>query len=141
MHLQKSDAKILLRCMVAMASADDKLHPEEIKVISAVFEKLTGQRLDEALLHDLLKTEGNNRLSILDDSSFAATYSPALKRLIVRACYLVKIADRVVDQSEFDVMATIAAGIGVSETELSNLIRELNSPSAPPALADGLKLT
>jgi uncharacterized tellurite resistance protein B-like protein len=133
MHLQKSDAKILLRCMVAMASADDKLHPEEIEVISAVFEKLTGQPLDEALLHDLFKTEGNNRLSILDDSSFAATYSPELKRLIIKACYLVKIADRAVEQSEFDMMATIAAGVGVSETELSSLIRELTSASATPA--------
>jgi uncharacterized tellurite resistance protein B-like protein len=119
--------------MVAMASADGKLHPEEIKVISAVFEKLTGQPLDEALLHDLCENEGNNdRLPILDDGSFAGTYSPELKRLIIKACYLVKIADRVVEQSEFDMMATIAAGVGVSEAELSNLIRELTSPSAPP---------
>jgi uncharacterized tellurite resistance protein B-like protein len=132
MSLQKSDAKILLRYMMTMASADDKLQPEEIKVISAVFAKLTGQPLDETLLHDLFKAAGNNRLSILDDSSYAATHSPELKRLIIKACYLVKIADRVVEQSEFDMMATIAAGVGVSEAELSNLIRELTSPSAPP---------
>ena len=127
MDLQTSDAKILLRCMVAMASADEKLHAEEISVISAVFEKIAGHPLDGQLLHDMFEVSRKERFSIFDDESFAAEFSPELKRLIVKACYLVKIADRAVVESELDMMATIAAGLNISEIELSQLIREVSS--------------
>src|SRR5262245_32234319 len=127
MDLQKSDAKILLRCMVAMASADNKLHPEEISVISTVFEKIAGQPLEERLLHDMFEITRKERFSIFNDESFANEFSPELKRLIVKACYLVKIADRAIVESELDVMATIAAGLDISELELSQLIHEVSS--------------
>ena len=127
MDLQTSDAKILLRCMVAMASADERLHAEEISVISAVFEKIAGHPLDEQLLHDMFEVSRKERFSIFDDESFAAEISPALKRLIVKACYLVKIADREIAESELDVMATLAAGLDISASELSQLIREVSS--------------
>ena len=65
MDLQKSDAKILLRCMVAMASADEKLHAEEISVISAVFEKIAGHPLDETLLHDMFEIGRDEQLAFL----------------------------------------------------------------------------
>ena len=45
----------------------------------------------------------------------------------MKACYLVKIADRAIAESELDVMATIAAGLDISEIELSQLIREVSS--------------
>jgi uncharacterized tellurite resistance protein B-like protein len=125
MHLQKADAKILLHCMIAMASADEKLHPEEISVISSVFEKVTGHPLDETHLRDMFEIGRNERL--LDDKSFAAKCSPELKRLIMKACYLVKIADRVIAKSELDMMVTIAAGLDISETELRRMIREVSS--------------
>jgi uncharacterized tellurite resistance protein B-like protein len=127
MRLEKSDAKILLRCMVAMALADEKLHAEEITVISAAFEKLTGQPVDGPLLGDLLEIGRNKPLSISDDDSLASTCSLELRRLIVKACYLVTIADRAIVEREIDMMATIAAGLGVSQAEFSHLIRELNS--------------
>jgi uncharacterized tellurite resistance protein B-like protein len=127
MDLQKSDAKILLRCMVAMASADEKLHAEEVGVISAVFEKIAGCPLDEKLLQDMFEISRKERFSIFDDVSVAAQFSPELKRLIVKACYLVKIADRAIAESELDVMATIAAGLDISEIELSQLIHEVSS--------------
>jgi uncharacterized tellurite resistance protein B-like protein len=127
MDLQKSDAKILLRCMVAMASADEKLHAEEVGVISAVFEKIAGCPLDEKLLQDMFEVSRKERFSIFDDESVAAQFSPELKRLIVKACYLVKIADRAIAKSELDVMATIAAGLDISEIELSQLIHEVSS--------------
>src|SRR5262245_43640649 len=111
MELQKSDAKILLRCMIAMASADEKLHPEEIGVISAVFEKIAGHPLDEKLLQAMFDVNRKERFSIFEDESFAAGLSPEFKRLIVKACYLVKIADRAIVESELDAMATIAAGL------------------------------
>jgi uncharacterized tellurite resistance protein B-like protein len=127
MDLQKSDAKILLRCMVAMASADEKLHAEEVGVISAVFEKIAGCPLDEKLLQDMFEISRKERFSIFDDVSVAAQFSPELKRLVVKACYLVKIADRAIAESELDVMATIAAGLDISEIELSQLIHEVSS--------------
>jgi hypothetical protein len=126
MDLQKSDAKILLRCMLAMASADGRLHREEISVISAVFEKVAGHPLDEELLRNMFEASRKERISIFDDESFGAEFSPQLKRLIVKACYLVTIADRTIAESELDVMATIAARLDISEIELSQLIREVS---------------
>ena len=112
--------------MVAMASADEKLHADETSVISNVFEKLSGMRLDETLINDMFEIGRDEPLAFLDDESFAATCSPELKRLIIKACYLVKIADRAIAESELDMMATIAAGLDISETELSQLIREVS---------------
>jgi tellurite resistance protein len=127
MDLQKSDAKILLRFMIAMASADGKLHAEEIGVIAAVFEKIAGHPLDERLLQDMFDVNRKEQFSIFDDDSFAAEFSPELKRLIVKACYLVKIADREIAESELDMMATIAARLDISGIELSQMIREVSS--------------
>jgi uncharacterized tellurite resistance protein B-like protein len=113
--------------MVAMASADEKLHVDEISVISGVFEKLAGYPLDETLIHEMFEIGRDEPLAFLDDESFAATCSAELKKLIVKACYLVKIADQAIAESELDMMATIAAGLDISETELSQLIREVSS--------------
>jgi len=125
--MRESHAKILLRCMVVMASADDCLQPEEVSVISEVFEKLTGHPLDQVALGDILKADHEERLSILNNA-LAAGCTPELKKLIAKACYLVTIADRKIAASEVDMLATIAAALDISETELSQLIREV-SPS------------
>lgn len=122
--MQKSHAKILLRCMVAVASADGRLHPEEINVISGVFEKLAGHPLDQTLIREMSEIDRNERLAFLDEG-FVAECPPELKKLIVKACYLVKIADRAIAASELDMVATIAAALDISETELSHLIHEV----------------
>jgi uncharacterized tellurite resistance protein B-like protein len=127
MDLQKSDAKILLRFMIAMASADGKLHAEEIGVIAAVFEKIAGHPLDKQLLQDMFEVNRKEQFSIFDDIPVAAELSPEFKRLIVKACYLVKIADRQIAESELDMMATIAARLNISGSELSQMIREVSS--------------
>jgi uncharacterized tellurite resistance protein B-like protein len=127
MDLQRSDAKILLRFMIAMASADEKLRAEEIGVISAVFEKIAGHPLDEKLLQDMFEVNRKEQFSIFDDESLTAEFSPEFKRLIVKACYLVKIADGEIAESELDMMATIAARLDISGIELSQLIREVSS--------------
>jgi uncharacterized tellurite resistance protein B-like protein len=127
MDLQKSDAKILLRFMIAMASADGKLHAEEIGVIAAVFEKIAGHPLDKQLLQDMFEANRKEQFSIFDDIPVAAELSPEFKRLIVKACYLVKIADRQIAESELDMMATIAARLNISGSELSQMIREVSS--------------
>ena len=125
MQLQKADVKILLRFMVAMAAADDRLHSDEVSVMSGVFEKLTGSPLDETLLRNMFALDRNEQLAILDDESFTAKCSPELKRLILKACYLVKISDRAIAENELDMMATIAARLNISGSELSELIHEV----------------
>ena len=129
--MEKTHAELLLRCMVAVASADGRLHPEEINVISDVFEKLFGHSLDQTLIRGLYEIYRKEPLAILDQG-FVEECSPELKRLIVKACYLIKIADRKVAPSEVDVLATIAAALDISEPELSQLIREM-SPGANPS--------
>jgi tellurite resistance protein len=125
--MQKSHAKILLRCMVAVASADGRLRPEEINVISGVFEKLAGHPFDQTLIRELYELNRKEQLDILDEG-FVEECPPEVRKLIVKACYLVKIADREVTASEIDMLATIAAALDISEPELSQLIREV-SPS------------
>lgn len=125
MQLQKADVKILLRFMVAMAAADDRLHSAEVSVMSGVFEKITGSPLDETLLRNMFALDRNEQLAILDDESFTAKCSPELKRLILKACYLVKISDRAIAGNELDMMATIAARLNISGSELSELIHEV----------------
>src|SRR5262249_4706014 len=126
MDLQKSDAKILLRCMVAMASADKKLHANEITVISRVFEKVVGTPPDDAFLREIFEISCDDEFAVFDDESVTGEFSPELKRLIVKSCYLVKIADRAITESELNMLATIAARLNMSETELSQLIREVS---------------
>jgi tellurite resistance protein len=128
--MEKNHARLLVRCMVAVASADGRLHPEEINVISEVFAKLTGHLLDQTLIRELYEIYRKEPLAIIDQG-FVEECSPELKKLIVKACYLIKIADREVAPSEVDVLATIAAALDISEPELSRLIREV-TPGANP---------
>jgi tellurite resistance protein len=122
--MNKADAKLLLRCMVAAASADGRLHPDEINVISGVFEKLVGRPLDQTLIRELAESNYEEPVAIVDEA-FVEECSPELKRLIVKACCLINIADRQVAPSEVDVLATIAAALDISEPELAELVREV----------------
>jgi tellurite resistance protein len=122
--MEKTHARLLLRCMVAVASADGRLHPEEINVISDVFAKLAGCPLDQSLIRELYEIYRKEPLAVLDQG-IVEECSPELKRLIVKACYLIKIADRKVAPSEVDVLAAIAAALDITEPELSQFIREM----------------
>jgi uncharacterized tellurite resistance protein B-like protein len=123
----KSDMKTLLRCMILMASADDKLHEQEVEVIATVYQELMGQPIDRTLVKELF--EGLPRAGqaqLFDNAAAFETLDIEMKRLIVKACYMVKVSDREVTQEELETLAAIAAALYLSEDQFVRIVREMS---------------
>jgi uncharacterized tellurite resistance protein B-like protein len=123
----KSDMKTLLRCMILMASADDKLHEQEVEVIATVYQELMGQPIDRTLVKELF--EGLPRAGqaqLFDNAAAFETLDIEMKRLIVKACYLVTVSDREVAEAELETLASIAAALHLSEDQFVRIVREMS---------------
>jgi uncharacterized tellurite resistance protein B-like protein len=123
----KSDMKTLLRCMIAMALADGKLREQEVEVIVTVYQKLIGQPIDRTLVKELFeRIPRDEQAHLFDNAAAFETLDMETKRLIVKACYLVKVSDREVAEAELETLASIAAALHLSEDQFVRIVREVS---------------
>lgn len=124
----KRDLKALLRCMIVMALADGKLREQEIDVVVAVYQKLVGQPIERSIVRELFEQLPRGEPSqILANTAALESLDTRTKRLIVKACYLVKVSDCEVAEVELATLATIAAALNFSEDQLVEVLREVSS--------------
>ncbi len=122
-----SGMKTLVRCMIVIASADDKLHEREIEVISTVYQNLMGQPIDRTLVKELFEQMRRDAQAwLFDDAAAFETLDMETKKLIVKACYMVKVSDREVTEEELETLAAIAAALHLSEDQFVEIVREVS---------------
>ena len=127
----KSDMKMLLRCMILMATADDKLREQEVEVIATVYQKLMGQPIDRSLVEELFeRMRRDEQAWLFDDSAAFETLDIDTKRLILKACYMVKVSDHDVTEEELETLAAIAAALQLSEDQFVGIVREVSSATS-----------
>ena len=105
----------LLRCMLAITIADDRIDDTEIAQMKRIFKHLTGSPVDEETIRytaDQMLEEGADIKTELE--TIAPTLNKPLKKNIIVASLYILAADGVMDEDELLMLDDIREGLGMS---------------------------
>lgn len=117
----------MVRSMMAMASADGHLDEREVTTISRAYEAITGMPLPVAKVREMAAAMGNRDTSIYEElGRIEGRMSPATKAMIMKATYLVLIADNDAAESEQNRIADIAQALKLPYERAIAALREVH---------------
>jgi uncharacterized tellurite resistance protein B-like protein len=117
----------MVRSMMAMASADGRLDDREVTTISRAYEAITGLPLPAARVREMATTMANRDTSIYDElGRIEGRMSPATKAMIMKASYLVLIADSDAAEAEQNRIADIAQALKLPYERAIAALREVH---------------
>lgn len=121
---EKSDQNWILRALVAMAGADGRLDSREVSLIQQIYQDLSGESLTAS---DIAAAESYaQRGNFLRDLSAAAGgLDMGTKEEIIRAAYLVLLADDQIAGEERKKLQDIAAALKVPEIHVGAILEDL----------------
>jgi tellurite resistance protein len=119
-----ADADWILKAMVAVAAADGRLDTQEVGLIQQVYKDQSGRTLtaDEVAR----AAEANAKGDVLAEFAAAAkVLDKATKEEMIRAAYLVLLADDRIAGEERKKLKDIAAALQVSEIHFGAILEDL----------------
>lgn len=117
----------MVRSMMAMASADGRLDEREVTTISRAYEAITGMPLSAAKVREMATMMANRDTSIYDDlGRVEGRMSPANKAMIMKATYLVLIADSDAAEAEQNRIADVAQALKLPYDRAIAALREVH---------------
>lgn len=125
-HDRATGYRFLIQSMILMALIDGHVADEEIEMIDSIHEQLTEERLGtetiKAFVEDL---QGQEEAFIESLRENAPKIFEPTKDLIVKGCYLVLMADGIVDDAERGLLNRLTNALGVTYDRLESLIDSL----------------
>lgn len=122
-QLDETGRNLMLRAMISMAAADGDVAQVETAMVSGIFEQVTGGQADMAEIvaaaAGLQASQGDIAADLADA---AAGLDDTVKDGIVRAAYLVLLADGKVQDPERQRLYDIAAALGLPETHVTAIL-------------------
>lgn len=118
------DADWVLKAMVAMATADGRLDSRETDLIRQVYEDRTGRKL---AADEVARAVGANATgdALAQFAAASKTLDLETKEEMVRAAYLVLLADERIDGEERKKLKEIAGALQISENHLGAILEDL----------------
>jgi tellurite resistance protein len=114
----------ILKAMVAVAAADGRLNAREVGLIQKVYQKQTGHPVDVGGVAMAAETYATKRDVLVELSAVAGGMNQETKEEIIRAAYLVLLADNRIAGEERKMLRDIAAALQVSESHFDAIVRE-----------------
>jgi tellurite resistance protein len=119
-----ADADWILKAMVAVAAADGRLDAQEIGLIQQVYKDQSGRTLTADEVASAV--EANAKGEVLAEFAAAAkVLDKATKEEMIRAAYLVLLADDRIAGEERKKLKDIAAALQVSEIHFGAILEDL----------------
>lgn len=119
-----SGADYILKAMVAVATADRQLELREIKLIQQIYQDQLGQPVSAGIITKA--TQGNTRGDLLAQLTAAAdTLDMETKEEIIRASYLVLLADDRIAGEERKTLQDIATALKIPEIHFGTILEDL----------------
>ena len=119
-----ADADWILKAMVAVAAADGRLDAQEIGLIQQVYKDQSGGTLTADEVASAV--EANAKGEVLAEFAAAAkVLDKATKEEMIRAAYLVLLADDRIAGEERKKLKDIAAALQVSEIHFGAILEDL----------------
>ena len=121
----QSEADWILKAMVAVAAADGRLDAREVGLIQQVYQDQTGRPVDVSGVARAAETYATKRDVLVELSAAAGGMSPETKEEIVRAAYLVLLADDRIAGEERKKLKDIAAALQIPEIHFGAILEDL----------------
>jgi len=120
----QSEADWILKAMVAVAAADGRLDAREVGLIQKVYQDQTGRPVDVSGVARAAEAY-TKRDVLVELSAVAGGMSPETKEEIIRAAYLVLLADDRIAGEERKKLKDIAAALQISEIHFGAILEDL----------------
>ena len=126
--INRGNQQLILQAMVSMASADGETDSDEIAAIRSVYANETGEDIstrDVTQAAAMLRASSESLSSVL--SSANATMDKPVKEVLLKASYLVLLADGRVAARERKRLQDFANALKISEIHLSVILEDVSS--------------
>jgi tellurite resistance protein len=126
--INRANQQLILQAMVSMASADGEIDTDEIAVIRSVYANETGEDIstrDVTQAAAMLQASSENLSSVLSIAN--ATMDKPVKEVLLKASYLVLLADGRVAARERKRLQDFANALKISEIHLSVILEDISS--------------
>ncbi len=120
----QSEADWILKAMVAVAAADGRLDAREVGLIQQVYQDQTGRPVDVSGVARAAEAY-TKRDVLVELSAVAGGMSPETKEEIIRAAYLVLLADDRIAGEERKKLKDIAAALQIPEIHFGAILEDL----------------
>jgi tellurite resistance protein len=121
----QSEADWILKAMVAVAAADGRLDSREVGLIQKVYQDQTGRPVDVSGVAGAAEAYATKRDVLVELSAAAGGMSPETKEEIIRAAYLVLLADDRIAGEERKKLKDIAAALQIPEIHFGAILEDL----------------
>lgn len=126
--INRANQQLILQAMVSMASADGETDTDEIAVIRSVYANETGEDIstrDVTQAAAMLQASSESLSSVLSIAN--ATMDKPVKEVLLKASYLVLLADGRVAARERKRLQDFANALKISEIHLSVILEDISS--------------
>jgi tellurite resistance protein len=126
--INRANQQLILQAMVSMASADGETDSDEIAVIRSVYANETGEDIsthDVTQAAAMLRASSESLSSVLSIAN--ATMDKPVKEVLLKASYLVLLADGRVAARERKRLQDFANALKISEIHLSVILEDVSS--------------
>jgi tellurite resistance protein len=121
----QSEADWILKAMVAVAAADGRLDSREVGLIQKVYQDQTGRPVDVSGVAGAAQAYATKRDVLVELSAAAGGMSLETKEEIIRAAYLVLLADDRIAGEERKKLKDIAAALQIPEIHFGAILEDL----------------
>ncbi len=116
----------LIKSMVALAASDRIIDDREVRVIGSIFKYLTSKDLDPVEVRKAAEAIRDDNISIVDMLvGIEPPIEPDFKKTIVKACYLVSMADEILAQVELDDVRKVGTYLKLAPKTVDDLIVDM----------------
>jgi tellurite resistance protein len=119
------DADFILKAMVAVAAADGRLDAREVGLIQKVYQDQTGRPVDVSGVARAAEAYATKRDVLAELSAAAGGMSLETKEEVIRAAYLVLLADDRIAGEERKKLKDIAAALQIPEIHFGAILEDL----------------
>ena len=120
-----TDADWILKAMVAVAAADGRLDAREVGLIQKVYQDQTGRPVDVSGVARAAEAYATKRDVLVELSAAAGGMSQETKEEIIRAAYLVLLADDRIAGEERKKLKDIASALQIPEIHFGAILEDL----------------
>ena len=120
-----TDADWILKAMVAVAASDGRLDAREVGLIQKVYQDQTGRPVEVSGVARAAEAYATKRDVLVELSAAAGGMSQETKEEIIRAAYLVLLADDRIAGEERKKLQDIAAALKVPEIHFGAILEDL----------------
>jgi uncharacterized membrane protein YebE (DUF533 family) len=120
-----TDADWILKAMVAVAASDGRLDSREVGLIQQVYQDQTGRPVDVSGVAAAVAAYASKRDVLAELSAAAGSMSEETKEEIIRAAYLVLLADERIAGEERKKLKDIAAALKIPEIHFGAILEDL----------------